>query len=217
MIFEGVYRRFTALKAGKGAIDLRATHQESLATALVEPTGFEMTRAARRFYLAWNGTVPTGIAPVQALPTTAAQWALTNLDLAKSYFFKMLGVFPLSGTPGVGGLLLACVFDTPAQTGLATGVAVASGSYSATASKASVKSGVTITGPAIPSWFPVAFNPPGAAGAGVAGNVILNSEINGRIALPPGRSLGLAVLALAGTTPLFLPILEWIEQDTDME
>lgn len=217
MIFEGIYRRFTALKSGRGPIDARFTHQESLAVALIEPSGFEMTRAGRRFYLAWNGTGPTGIAPVQTMPTTAAQWALTNNDASKSYHFKALGAFPFSGTPGVGGLLLACIFNTPVQTGLATGVAVANGSNSAIGSKASIKSAVTITGPALPNWFPIAYNPPGSVGAGVAGTVILNGEVNGRVAVQPGQSLGLAVLALAGTTPLFLPIAEWIEQETDME
>lgn len=217
MILEGVYRRFIPLKSGKGPLDARLTHQESLAVAQIEPTGFEMTRAGRRFYLSWNGTAPTGIAPVQAMPTTAAQWAITNNDSYKTYHFKELGAFPFSGTPGVGGLVLACVFNTPAQTGFATGVAVASGSNSALGSKAAIKSGVTITAPALPNWFPVAFNPPGAAGAGVGGTVILNTEVNGRISVQPGQSLGLAVLALAGTTPLFLPIAEWVEVEADME
>lgn len=217
MIFEGVVRRFSGLRGGKGPLDARLTHQESLAAALVEPSGFEMTRAGRRFYLAWNGTGPTGIAPVQAMPTTAAQWAISNTDPGKSYHFKELGAFVFSGTPGVGGLLLACIFNTPAQTGLAAGVAVANGSNSAIGSKAAIKSAVTITAPAVPSWFPVAFNPPGAVGAGVGGNVILNTEVNARVALQPGQSLGLAVLALAGTTPLFLPIAEWVELETDME
>jgi hypothetical protein len=217
MILEGVYRRFIPLRGGKGPLDARITHFESLAVGQVEPTGMEMTRAGRRQYLAWNGTGPTGIAPVQTMPTTAAQWAITNNDTVKTYYFKELGAFPFSGTPGVGGLLLACVFNLPAQTGFATGVAVASGSNSALGSKAAVKSGVTITAPALPNWFPVAFNPPGTAGAGVAGTVILNTEVNGRLAVQPGQSLGLAVLALAGTTPLFLPIAEWIEAESDME
>lgn len=217
MILEGIYRRFQGLRVAKGPLDARMTFTESLAVEQVGPTGLEMTRAGRRFYLAWNGTVPTGIAPVQVLPTTAAQWAISNTDANLTYFYKSLGAFPISGTPGVGGLVLACVFNTPIQTGLATGVAVASGSNSAKGSKAAIKSGVTITAPALPNWFPVAFNQPGAAGAGVAGNAILNTEVNGRVAVQPGQSLGLVVLALAGTTPLFLPIAEWIEQESDME
>ncbi len=67
MILEGVYRRFVALKGGKAPLDARFTHQESLAVAQVEPEGFEFTRAGRRFRSAFNGTGPTGIAPVQAM------------------------------------------------------------------------------------------------------------------------------------------------------
>src|SRR2546428_345067 len=102
MILEGVYRRFAALRSGKGALDLRLTHAESLAVAQVEPEGYELTRAGRRFYIAYNGTGPTGIAPVVALPTTAAQWAIWNADPSKSYIITYLGAFLSAGTPGAG-------------------------------------------------------------------------------------------------------------------
>src|SRR5947207_2353188 len=110
MIFEGTYRRFMGLRSGKAPLDARLTHQESLAVCAVEPPGFEMTRAGRRFYISYNGTAPTGIATVQVLPTTAAQWVIWNADAAKTYFFKALGAMVLSGTPGVGGQLLAAIF-----------------------------------------------------------------------------------------------------------
>jgi hypothetical protein len=216
MIFEGIVRRFTALKSGKSQTDARLTHQESLATCLVEPAGFEMTRAARRFSLAWNGTVPTGIAPVQAFPTTAAQWAISNPDPAKTYFFKALGAMVFSGTTGLGGELLACIFQTPIQQGFATGVAVQSLSGGGLASKVAVKSGVTITLPALPNWFPIAEQPAGVAIVGPA-SCIINRSVDARCAVQPGYSLGLAVLAPAGTTPLYLPIAEWLEQESDME
>lgn len=216
MIFEGTYRRFMGLRGGKAQIDARMTHQESLAVAGVEPAGFEMTRAGRRFFLGFTGTVPTGIAPVQAFPTTAAQWAISNVDAAATYFFKTLGALLFSGTSGLGGELLACIFQSPAQQGFAAGLAVQSASNSARSSKAAVKSGVTITTPLLPNWFPVAEQIAGAAQIGPASSIV-NRQLDGRIAVPPGFSLGLAVLAPAGTTPLYLPIAEWIEQETDME
>ena len=217
MIFEGFASRFRFLKGGASQISARFTHQESLAVALVEPQGFEMTRAGRRFYLGYPAA-PTGIAPVQAIPTTAAQWAFTNLDPFKTYFYKMLSAFPISGTPGAGGQLLATIFQTPAQTGLATNVAIVNAAGSAMSSKKSVKSGVTITGPAAPVWFPVAENLSANVGAFPGSGLILNRQVDGVIcALPPGQSLGLAVLALAGTTPLFVPSAEWLEIETDME
>jgi hypothetical protein len=216
MIFEGTYRRFIGLRGGKAQIDARFTDQESLAVGGVEPAGFEMTRAGRRFFLGFTGTVPTGIAPVQAFPTTAAQWAISNADAAATYFFKTLGALLFSGTSGLGGELLACIFQTPAQQGFAAGLAVQNAANSARGSKAAVKSGVTITAPTLPNWFPVAEQIAGAAQIGPASS-IANRQLDGRIAVPPGFSLGLAVLAPAGTTPLYLPIAEWIEQETDME
>ena len=218
MILEGVYRRFSALKGGKAGLDARFTHQESLAAAQVEPTGFEMSRAGRRFHLAYTGTAPTGIAPVQAFPTTAAQWAIWNADLSKSLVFKALGAMLFSGTKGLGGQLLACVFQAPNQNGIAqqTGLAVASASFSAIASKAVIKSGIVITAPALPNWFPVAEDVLAVATVGPADSII-NRNLDGRVIVPPQCGLGLAVLAPAGTTPLYLPIAEWIELESDLE
>lgn len=216
MIFEGTYRRFQGLRSGKGPIDARVTHQESIAVAEVEPAGYEMTRAGRRFYLSYNGSAPTGIAPVQAFPTTAAQWAITNNDPTRAQFYKSLGVMLFSGTSGLGGTLLACIFQTPAQSAFATGLSVQSASNGGITSKAVVKSGVTITLPALPNWFPVAEQVAGTAQVGPASSII-NRAVDARVAVPPGWSLGLVVLAPAGTTPLYLPVAEWCEMETDLE
>jgi hypothetical protein len=209
-VAEGFVQELAEL-ASKAQLEARQTFLQSLAIDPVAPVGMELSRAGRRFHIAYNGTAPTGIAPVQAWPTTAAQWAIWNGDSAKSHVWETLGVLPQSGTPGVGGVLLACIFQAPAETGFATGLAVASASSSAIGSKASIKSGVTVTTPATPSWFVVADNQPGAVGAGIAGNQIVNRGLAGRIIVPPNAGLGLAVLALAGTTPLFVPYGEWSE------
>jgi hypothetical protein len=217
MIFEGVARRFFPLRGGKTPLDARLTHLESLAMGLVEPADYELTRAGRRFSLAYNGTVPTGIAPVQAFPTTAAQWAFSNGDSAKTYAFKTLGALLFSGTQGLGGKLLACFFTTPVQTGFATGLDVVNHSgSSAIGSKIAVKSGVTITAPSAPKWFPIAEDIGAAARVGPLGSII-NRSLFGKVLLPPGISMGLAVLAPAGTTPLYLPEAEWLEIESDLE
>jgi hypothetical protein len=193
------------------------THQESLAVGQVEPIGFEMTRAGRRQYLAYNGTAPTGIAPVQAFPTTAAQWVIWNADPIKHYVIKSLGAILISGTNAVGGTLLATIFQAPAQIGAnAAGLTTMNGSSSTFASKAIIKSAVTITGPAAPNWAPVA----DAILSGVAtlpSTIIVNRGVDGRIIVPAGMGLGLCVLAPAGTTQLFLPIAEWVELESDIE
>lgn len=216
-LLEGVYRRFSALKSGKGPIDARFTHQESLAIGQVEPEGFEMTRSGRRFRAAFNGSAPTGIAPVQAMPTTAAQWVLWNGDPLKSYVMNQIGVLLFSGTQAVGGSVLGTIFTAPDQTGLAfaTGLAVANCSASAIGSKAVIKSGVTLTVPATPLWFPVAALPDSADTVGGQAGPI--TDVKGRIIIPPKSGLGLVVLSAAGTTPLFLPVFDWLELECDLE
>lgn len=218
MIFEGIYRRFQALRVAKGPLDARFTFTESLAVAQVESPGHETTRAGRRFYLAYNGGVPTGIAPVQAFPTTAAQWVLWNADPAKTYFIESLGAMLFSGTSGLGGELLAAIFQAPAQVGAsATGFAIASASGSDVGSKAKVKSAVTITDPAVPAWFHVAEQLGAAAIVGPASCIANRTALRTLLAIPPGSGLALAVMAPVGTTPLYLPLVEWIELESDLE
>lgn len=216
MILEGIYRRFQGLRVAKGPIDARFTFTESLAVEQVGPAGLEMTRAGRRFYLGFTAA-PTGIAPVQAWPTTAAQWVLWNADANKTHFYKALGAYPISGTPGAGGQLLAAIITAPAQSGLATSVLPFSASNGSLTSKMSVKSGVTITAPAAPAWAPIAENLSPNVGAFPGSGLLVNRALDGRFAVQPGQGLALAVLALAGTTPLFVPLAEWIEQETDTE
>jgi hypothetical protein len=218
MILEGIYRRFQALRAGKGPIDLRLTHAESLAICQVEPIGFEMARAGRRFALGYSAAV-TGIAPVQALPTTAAQWVWWNNDATKSHIVQTLGAQVLSGTPGVGGQLFAALIQAPATVGTVSkaGLTVASKSNGGLTSKAVFTSGVTVTAPAAPAWFSVAENLSPNVGAFPGSGIMVNRILDGRIVIPPGQGLALAVVALAGTTPLFGPIAEWVELETDLE
>lgn len=214
---DTVYRRFIALKNGAAQRDNRMTLLESQAVAQVEPFGYEMTRAGRRFFLGYNGSVPTGIAPVQAFPTTAAQWVIANLDTAKSYAFETLGAMLFSGTSGLGGVLLACHFVSPvAVSGFAAGLGVQTASFSAIGSKVGVRSGITITSPSLPNWFPVAEATSAAAQVGPV-NAIINRDVEGNVILPPGVCLGLSVLAPAGTTPLYLPVAEWAEIESDLE
>jgi len=216
-IMEGFARRFIGLRSGKSPLEVRFTHQESLAVGMVESPGAEMARAGRRFMLAYNGTAPTGVAPVQAFPTTAAQWAIWNADPIKTYFFETLGILVFSGTNAIGGSLLAAFFTAPVQLGAnATGLTVINSSGSTKGSAAIIKSGVTITGPAAPNWGVVADTQLSGV-ATVPSSVAVNRLLGGRVALQPGQGLGLAAFAPAGTSQAFLPIAEWYEQETDME
>ena len=139
------------------AITPRATYNQSLATAQVEPAGLEGTRAGRRFKLG-NIAAITGIAPVQALPTTAAQWVLWNTDTTYAMFFEELGMYLTSGTAGVGGYLLAAVVPPPATAIVGptyTGTAIdnCAGAASARRSNLLVKASATLA--VAPNWYPI--------------------------------------------------------------
>ena len=220
MIFEGVYRRFQGLRVAKGPLDTRFTFTESLAVEQVGPPNLEMTRAGRRFFLG-NSAAVTGIAPVQAIPTTAAQWVIWNASLNATYFFEEIGAFLASGTPGLGGSLWVCLFTAPSQTGAsAAGMTVQSASQGTRASSAIIKSAVTITGPAAPVWYPIDQSSDAVAAAAFStgyANGFSKRDFAGAMAIQPGQGLGLAVIAPAGTTPLYAPFGRWIEQETDME
>lgn len=214
-------------KRTAGDFEVRQTGFESLAMAQVEPACLEMTRANARFLLG-NSAAVTGIAPAQALPTTAAQWAIFNSEPAaggKTYFLEELGMFLASGTPGVGGILLACIYQTPAivganRAGCSVSAAGKPGNAAASTSdgsKAIIAVSQTITNPATPNWFPVTENSSPNVTA-FAGSVFLSRrDLAGAIAIPPQYALGLAVVAPAGTTPLFAPFARWVELATDNE
>src|SRR5579863_2141042 len=91
-----------------GDVDARGTFLGSLAIAEVEGERDEGRRGGLAYELASAGA--TGIAPVQALPTTAAQWLLYNPATSGVYVFvDWLGMWLVSGTAGAGATVLAAV------------------------------------------------------------------------------------------------------------
>ncbi len=219
MLFEGVFRRFIPIRSGRGPADARFTFTESLATAQVEPSGTEMTRAGRRYVLGYN-VAPTGAIPSATLiTTTTPQWILWNADPVRSCFFETLGMFMTAGTvTAVGGVLFAAIITAPAQVGAQyTGATVTSLSGGNTSSKLLLKAGVAITGPAAPTWFPIAENNATNVGAFPGSANFGNKNIAGRLAIQPGQGLALYVLMGTGTNTAFYPYAEWVELETDME
>lgn len=227
MLMEMEYRRFDEVRGGKGPITLRGTFLESLAIAQIEPQNLELTRAGRRFVLG-NSAAVTGIAPVQVLPTTQPQWAIFNNELAgngRTYWLEELGMLLTAGTPGVGAVLMACLFQTPVPTGANTAgmsvskaAGIAGAASSSQGSNALVKSSPgAITTPAAPNWYPIAVRPDANVTAFAGSVFIENRNLMGAIAIPPQMGLGLAVVSPAGTTPLFAPFGRWVEIATDLE
>lgn len=186
----------------------------SLRTAQVDQPSAELTRAGRRFTFAVDSSV-TGIAPVQAVPSTAAQWAIFNNSTTNTYTFDSLGTYLVSGTAGAGIVVLAAFFQTPAETAGTAHTSAQSLSASQNMSSSAVlKASVTITAPATPVWFVVAKDD--SANTAV-GSVAAIGDLSGRLMLPPQWGLGLAVVSPTGTTPLFVPHAIWTEAAQDLE
>ncbi len=192
--------------------ELRLTYNVSQAVAQVEASGAELARAGRRFTLG-NSAAITGIANVTALPTTAAQWVLWNLSNSVSLFIEEVGVYLTSGTPGAGGILLAAVTPAPATAIVAPtypGTAIANvNPASSRISVAVVKASATLA--VAPCWYPIANNDDSNVGAFPGSGTLENRNVNGRLVIPPRCGLALAVLGLAGSTPLFAPFASWYE------
>ncbi len=208
-------RRFAIGKAGQSPIVVRATGTESLAIAQVESDGTEMTRAGRRFLLGRSAAV-TGMAPVAAQATTAAQWVIWNADTSKSYVFDHLGAVLVSGTCGAGILVDICLFATPISTGASSaGITVTSASNGGPSSRAIVTNTVVITTPTAPTWFNIAKTD--SANTAVFTSSAINFDVRGRIILPPGQGMGFVVYGNGGSTPLYVPTACWNEVELDLE
>jgi hypothetical protein len=196
----------------------RGTILGSLAVAQTELPLQEFVRAGRMFV---GGTqlAANAIAPDTALPTTTAKLALYNGEPGggKVYFVDHVHYFLASGTAAIGSTAWLGVSNGPLTTtipsAMATGYNVAASRGIPSASLA--KFGTAITLPAGTVWH----SPGGslqAAGANF-GQSDQPFELKGRIAVPPGYALGLAVLSGAGTTPLYGWTLGWFEAESDLE
>ena len=212
----GEFRRFVKNSLASSTKVVRLTGIESLATALVEPVCFELSRAGRRF-IGGTQIIANGIAPVAAIPTTTATLALYNAEQAggRALAIEQLGFFLGSGTPAAGATLLACVSPraiVTAPTGMATGYGVQSASGSG-ASRALWATAVAI--PTTAAWFQVASTQQLAAvNVGQGDNVV---TLDGKLVVPPGFALGLAILSGAGTAPLYGVSCVHSEVDAELE
>lgn len=204
--------RFTPKQTG--LVFAGATGFGALRVAQLDQESAELTRAGRRFCTSWLAGV-TGIAPVQAMPTTAAQWAIGNTSLTDTVSFDEIGVHLASGTAGLGIVVVACIFSLPVQAAFAANLSIASRSGSVRTSAVKINSAVTITTPAAPAWFPIAYH--GYTPTAINSVLAIDANVKGKLMLPPLTSLGLAVLSPAGTTPLFVPHASWVEAAQDLE
>lgn len=159
------------------------------------------------------GNGSTFLAPVTAYPTTTLTMALYNpQDSRRVYKIDSLHEFLASGTPGAGGVLLACVSAiAQARPTLSTG---ANGGYAGTvisalngrgapgATQAVFINAITLTGPQ-PAWVAVGAEPAAGTGATIATHGLVAVVRDWGIEVPAGHMLGVTYLSGAGTTPLY--------------
>ena len=216
-------RRFIAGKSGMSPIVARSTGCESLAVAYVEAEGHELNRAGKQFYTAIGGAT-TGRVSVVAQVTTAPQWSVWNNDYQKSYIITEIGAMITSGilTAGSGVLIQAALFQAPARVGANTAnVIVVSGSNGGGSSKAIIQSqatALTITTPASPVYYTVAYADPTNLGVSTDPSIaVINRDIRGGIIIPPQNGMAINVYTTATGTPLFVPYVSWVELELDLE
>lgn len=174
----------------------------SLKTSQTLPSRHELAKAGRIY--CWSSATATAKAPVTAIPTTAAIFALYNGNPAGlgGLALSILGFsyFQVSGTAGLGAAIIAGVSPTiqAAAVTSATNAIKTSTSGSARASAATFGTDITLAGtPAWNVWG--GSNQPAAVQVGAGVYV----PVNGELLVPAGFCLGMSVLSPVGTTALY--------------
>lgn len=213
-MLDAVIRLFTRKTAG--VADLRLTEYEALAVSQQQMPFEEETRAGWRYALGFK-TAITGIAPVQTIPTTAAQWGIWNADQVKSMIIDEIGAVLVSGVAGAGIQVFATLFQTPSQDAVVmnAGLGIQSlngggGGGAVANSSARVVSAVTLSQPATTYWFQVAEAL--TLTTAILSTAAINRTVGGKIIIPPKMGLALVVCSPTGTTPLFAPHAIWTEK-----
>ena len=200
--------------------ELRLTKPGSLAVAQVEMPHVEMARAKKR-YIGGTNIIANGIAPVTAIPTTAATLALYNSagDGGVSLVIDHLHFFLGSGTPTAGATLLVTVSSAKptAVTAQATGHLVqpvkgGQGTTGTGSSAAIWTAALTIA--ANSAW--VALGSTFQLAAANVGQGDRPFKLGGGIIVPPEHALGIAILSGTGTSPLYSVSAIWDEVVLDL-
>ena len=168
------------------------------------------TRLGRRFGV--SSATATAVAPVTAIPTTAAAWVLYNPNgNDRDLIIDAIFCWSVSGTLGLG-MSLICAVTLGDQTTPPTDVsnsiktALDGGVFN---SKAIFGTGHTITG-GTPAWATVAARDQVSA-VSVGSGLRTGGDFPGTRVIKPGRELAASVLAPVGTTALFGVGMEWHE------
>jgi hypothetical protein len=186
----------------------------------MEGEGDEGTRTGMRMQLSALGA--TGIAPVQAVPTTAAQWLIVNPAAnTKSAYIDELGMILVSGTGGANATVLCAVLppaNMPATVPSASAANIVITNRSTSSGNTSrliVASAQTLVGVTAGWWYPLAWED--IANTLLGQTQLVDRDIRGKIEIAPGGGVALAVISPTGTTPLWGPVGTWREYESDNE
>lgn len=215
MNLSGLITRIFKSPNNTDGVPFRATPLSSIAVAQTEPPYFELTRSGRRFHGGVQ-VIAAGIAPVQAIPTTTATLGLFNNDTnnnGMALVVDWLNVFLGSGTAAIGATVMITVAK-PTNAPTAHAANYAAGPLSGSSNGSKALWGTALTLPAGAVWTAVASTQQAAgANVGQGDNFI---DFGGRVVVPPGFALGIAILSGAGTTPLYGVSSQWSEVETDL-
>lgn len=216
MKIEGLVSRFTR-RPNDTYRGVRLTGLGSQAIAVTEPSYVELNRA-NKIFGAVVGNGATFKAPVTAVPTTTATWAIWNgePDGGKSYVILQAGFFLASGTAAVGASLIAAVSNIrhATQSAYASTVIHSMGGGGKT-TKAVLANAVTIAGTQ-PPWVQLAADGSLTAAATI-GQGLVARDLGGLYLVRPGGVFALDVLSGTGTTALYGVSVIWAELELDLE
>ena len=194
---RGLVANPTPLPKG-GTSPLQLVPSGALHVQTITPMMAEWARA-QKLYGANTGA-GTAKAPVAAMPTTAAAWALYNGYSGKYLVVTRVYNWSVSGTLGLGMSLIA-------------GLSTASQASAPTAFSSSIHAALQPGSPSTQAVFAGAVTLAGAPVWAVEGSrdqvsaVAVGSgitaDVQGKYIIPPAYALGLSVLAPTGTSALF--------------
>jgi hypothetical protein len=194
---RGLVQNPTPLPKG-GTSPLQLMPSGALHVQTITPPMFEWARA-QKLYGANTGA-GTAKAPVTAMPTTTATWALYNGYTGKYLVVTRIYNWSVSGTLGLGMSLIAGL-STAAQSSAPT--AYSSSVHAALQPGSPTTQGVfanAVTLAGAPVWAVEASRDQVSAVSVGSG---LTADVQGKYIIPPSYALGAAVLAPAGTSALF--------------
>ncbi len=207
--FQG--RQSWLQRVGSGVQSLiRQDQYGSLAVSQSMPKYLDMALSRKLFVASSAGG--TAKAPVAAMPTTAAAFALYNPVGSGKRLVVLKGFnWLVSGTPGLGGAQLMCKTNV-AQTAETT--------YSSSVKQA-MASGVTAVGLFVggitltetPAWFVTVAKDVLATDNVGAGFV--SPDLEGLIVLDEDTCCGLTIMGESGSTPLWGGGFIWAEIESD--